>query len=907
MQDNAVSGNGSFLKRIDSFIASMVVSWVRTVRKAPVICLFAVVLLTGLSAAYAVHSFSIRTDTESMLSSDLPFQKNQARFTSFFPDMGDELVVVIDAADAGLAEQASHILVSSLSQQKSVIVSAVDFEDLPYFRKNGLLYLSTKELGSLSDDLARAQPFLSVLAADPSLHGLEKLLDLIYGQTEHDTSEFDAVLPGILGNMTTVTGAVAANGEHSRRQMPWSHIFQGSGSEGLSETRRLILVRPVLDHTGFEPAGQAIEAVNRIARDAGLIHENGVDFCLTGAPVLDQDELESVKSGMLWPSLISFLSVTLLLVAGMRSGWLIVGMLSALLSGLAITAGFAFVSVGTLNLISVTFAVLFIGLSVDFGLHYGLRYRENRIKAMDNAEALESAARTVGTPLVLSALSAMIAFFSFLPTQYIGLAQLGLISGVGMAAALLLNLTCLPAVLTLFPPTFGAPSEQPGRLARLKLALENYPVRRPRVVAALALVLAVASGSACLFLRFDTDPLSLKDPNTESMVCLAKVFADPRINPYQINVLAEGRDQAVERTRALEALPEVGGVVNLMRLVPEGQKEKLSMIEDLSFVMGPGFMSPVPVALDAGALLDARQAMIRQMSSIALHTKNQDLAAAARTFSDALGAFPPSPDALSVLDERLFDSLSTQIARIRDMLEVSAPVTVQDIPPELASRYLAADGQTYRLEVHPSADVRGGGAALNQFANAVARVAPNDSSGDPMVITEAGRTVIGAFILAASITLVLVVGLVLMVFQTVREVILVFVPVILAGLLTMATAVLIGMPLNLANVIVLPLLVGLGVAGAIHVLGRARLTPEDLASVIGSSTPRAVTYSALTTIASFGSLAISTHLGTRSMGILLTLALVYALFCNLWILPALAALWPGKGAAAQGGERGGDE
>jgi hypothetical protein len=218
----------------------------------------------------------------------------------------------------------------------------------------------------------------------------------------------------------------------------------------------------------------------------------------------------------------------------------------------------------------------------------------------------------------------------------------------------------------------------------------------------------------------------------------------------------------------------------------------------------------------------------------------------------------------------------------------AAPVTLDDLPPEIRAREIDASGRA-RVQAFPKADLRDA-AALRDFVAAVRDVAPR-ATGTPVVILEAGDAVIRAFQQAAAISLVLVLALAAVVLRRLRDVVLVFAPLLLAALLTVAATVVFAIPFNLANVIVLPLMFGLGVAGSIHMVLRARdaTAPEDL---FATSTPRAVVFSALTTIGSFGSIALSGHPGTASMGLLLTIAITATLVCTLVVLPALMAVWP---------------
>ncbi|GEO80736.1 MMPL family transporter [Pararhodospirillum oryzae] len=867
--------------RLERALVRACVAWIGAVMRRPRLVLAGLVVVMALSGGAIATHLGIRTDTSAMLSPDLPFQQDLARYKAAFPTQGDEILVVLDSLDPNRIDTAAQDLVAALAGRPDVIASVQDVAGLPFFRQNGLLYLPLDRLEALSDSLIRAQPLLGGLWHDPSLRGLADALDLALGpQAQAAGMAPPQMLAPVLDRLADVVPTAA---QAQGPGLDWSSVLAVRGNTAGTPGRRLIVVRPVLDHGSLSPAGQAMAAVREAARAQGLTPEAGFRVRLTGGAALAQEELGTVRSSMGLANLVSLGVVALLLVIGLRSGVLIGATLSALLAGLVLTAGFAAVAVGTLNLISVAFAVLFIGLSVDFGLHYGLRYRELVAAGTANAQALIEAARGTGPSLVLSALAATLAFLAFLPTDYLGLAQLGLISGAGMGIALLLNLSVLPAFLTLWPARVRPLGAGP------LVGLGRVPERHPRVVLGITAVLAGLAVGVALHLRFDADPLNLKDPATESVSTLFDVMAEPGVDPYAVNVLAADPAEARRLGEALRALPEVKGVASLPALIPADQDDKQDVIADLAAVLGPTLAGPRGPAPDGDALAQARARLIALLTQTSARADAGAVGVAAGRLAQALAAQPDDPATLARLDQGLMGGLVPVLARLRDGLD-ARPVGLDDVPAVLRQRY-EGEGGVLRLEVFPAADLRDAKARA-AFVDAVRGVAPH-ATGAPITIVEAAATMLSAFTEAAVIALVLVSAMLLAMVPRLKALVLVFAPVLLAGVLTGAAAELLGQALNLANVIVLPLLVGLGVAGAIHVVGRAR-EAGAMTQVLESSTPRAVVFSALTTVASFGSLALSAHPGTASMGVLLTLALSFSLVCTLGVLPAVMVAWPDR-------------
>ncbi|HEY9536026.1 MAG TPA: MMPL family transporter, partial [Kiloniellaceae bacterium] len=423
--------------------------WVGGVSRRPVlVVLLCLAVSVGLAWLAAV-TLTINTSTDDMLSKELPFRAQNEAVDAAFPQLVDTLTIALDAPDALAAEAAAGRLAAALAAQPAVAQSVFLPQGGPFFRQNGLLYLSAVELQALGDRLAGAQPLLAALQADPSLRGLADLLELAVTE---GTDGGGADLARFLDRLAEVAVALQ---EDPGARLSWSALLS-DGGETAEDRRRFVVVKPVIDFGSLAPLAGVVAAIERAASDLGLTGENGYRLRVTGEPLMLQDELESVKSGIGVVGLISTLLVALVLFGGLRSWRLAVPILVTLVAGLTWTAGFAALAVGELNIISVAFAVLFIGLSVDFGIHFSLRAQESRIGGLAPPAALVEAAGITGGPLLLCAVTSALAFFSFFPTAYRGLSELGLIAGAGMVIALFLNLTLLPALLRLLPAPPGA-------------------------------------------------------------------------------------------------------------------------------------------------------------------------------------------------------------------------------------------------------------------------------------------------------------------------------------------------------------------------------------------------------------------------------------------------------------------
>jgi len=511
-----------------------------------------------------------------------------------------------------------------------------------------------------------------------------------------------------------------------------------------------------------------------------------------------------------------------------------------------------------------------------------MRYKEELNRTKNYDLALSEAAKGAGGMLTLAAVAAAISFFSFIPTSYRGLAELGMISGMSMFIALISNLTLLPALLKLMPKDMEIKLPKSSMLTRLR-----FPVRRHRKrilgVAALAGVISLALLTQ---LRFDFNPLNMKDPNTESVATFLDMLKDLNTTPYTIDVLAANLNEAKDVAAKLEKLPVVDKAVTLASFIPDDQNEKIDIIADMTLVLQP-LVTPSQGA--APSMDKERQALEKfqiKLREAGVNNSDPAFAVSMKRLADALDKLKSAPgwpeNALKQLRESVLGDLPQNLAQIQKLLQPQH-VEFKDLPQDLRERYVTADGLA-RVEVFPKINVIDN-KELRRFVSEVQKAAPN-AIGTPVSLVEGGDTVVQACLQATVIALCAAFILLLLVLQSISSAFLVLLPLILAMAMTAASSVILNLPLNLANIIALPLLLGLGIAFGIYLVMRKR-SGLDVEHLFRSSTPRAVLFSALTIMASFGSLAFSEHRGMSGLGLLLTIAVSFALLCTLVILPAI--------------------
>ena len=844
-------------------------------RHARMVAAIAGIASAGLGV-YTANNIAIDTDTANMMAPDLPWRQQEAALDRAFPQNANLIVAVIDGATPDLAEDAAERLATALSERLGTpdgpFLSVRRPDGGPFFRRNGLLFLSIDELREIAERTIESQPLIGALVADPSLVGLFDVLGQALDGIERGeiaADRFDRPLQAIAKTVEDELGGRFA-------PLSWQTLLSGR-TPGPLELRRFVLIQPRLDFSVLQPGAAATATIRTTATALDLDPAHGVYLRLTGPVPLADDEFASLSEGTGVATVLSFVLVCLLLLLALHSWRLILAIVLTLLAGFVVTAAFATATVGALNLVSVAFAAIFFGIAVDFGIQFAVRYRQERHRIDDLSEALRRAGASIGPSLTLAAATTAAGFLSFTPTDYAGVSELGLIAGFSMAVALALNLTLLPALLVLLRP-----SGEAGAIGFLWAAgLDRWLAARSGPVIGGAVLVAAICAILAPRLDFDEDPINLKDRNMESVSAMHDLASQPDTTPYLINVLAPSLDMAQQLAARLEALPEVRQVVTLAAFVPENQAAKLAILEDLALVLGPT-LEPAPnaaprAAPDLERKLAALVAALRQGNQASPATDRL-----ARALEAAQARLNREPGVTARLERALLSALPGQLDSLRAALTAGS-VALGDLPEDLRATWLAADGRA-RIEVYPRDDARDP-AVNTRFIAAVRAVAP-DATGAPVTLLESGRTVVRAFSVAAVSALGAVVLLLAFVLRRVRDVALVLAPLGLSALMTVGIAVALGWPVTYANIITLPLMLGIGVGFSIYFVIDWR-AGED--RPLQSPTARAVLFSALTTMAAFGSLALSSHPGTADMGKLLAMALTATLIAVLVLLPALLA------------------
>ena len=845
----------------DGLVSRLLSSWVSVVTSHAWLSVVCLALTTILASWISIDQFKMNSDTEDLIQQTGSWRKDFDAYKAEFPLLVDTAVIVVSGSSFDAVEQTSKDLALRIEAQGENFQDIYAIAADGFFRDHALMYMDMDDLEEMADRLAEAQPMLTAVAEDPSLQGVLKLL--IDGIENEPEAGFAKIV-----ELLTLSAEAVSMGVDPK--ISWTDEFFDTQGE---KVYQLVLLKARKNFEATLPNKQIMLNLRKIVSEANI--DDSVEVRITGEIALSHEEIEAAQSGIKTAGFVSIVLLTLILGFGIRSWKIVVATFLMLFAGITWTSALAMLTVGEYNTLSLVFLVMFFGLGVDFAIHYCLRYHEAVTKTNDNTMALKLASGNVGKAIILCTVTTAIGFLGFVPTDYSALADLGIISAGGMFVAAFLTFTLLPVFFRLV----GAPAASSPVLLISAEKIVGIVVRNKPAFLSLIAMLTLLAVYYVRDVHFDFSVLALRDPNSESMVALTELQEEGLVTDYTLSIVSDKLDQ---NWSALESLASVEKVNTPSSYVPENQEDKLYILEDLQFLLlsalEPVRVQNTPTDGELRASIEALRTAIAGWD-----LSNKELESNVLRLDTALAAIiEMDPHAVQVWQTGALDNLKVELAWLRRALNVSA-IRFEDLPQGLKSRLIGQNGQylTLVLPQESIADVD----ALSRFVESVRAIAPN-ATGRPAIEWGVGKIVVRSFQTAMLIAVTSIFVILLVSLRSLVDTILVLVPLFLTGLFTAAATVIFNMPVNMASVLVLPLIFGLGVDNGIHVIERYR-GDHDVGKLMHTSTPRAVLLSTLTTIGTFAALSLSPHQGTASIGLLLTVAILFLLVFTVILLPAL--------------------
>ncbi len=894
-------------------LARLLAGFVGGVGRHPVAVLAACLGLVAGSVYLAYAKLEYHTQRNDLLSAHKECQKRWQKYLDAFGD-DDDMVVVVEGGDRASKMAALDAVAARVKQRPDRFDRVFHKADLRPLHDRAILFLPPAELDAIRGRLDRMDPLLGRFAPIAwQMLSLETLLTKSVSVLEAQKAGKE--LPDTDRDLLTQLPAVARSAADSLRDPaayhnPWGLAGAASGPSlgQLTEeqyaftpdgTLGLLVCRPLKADASFTPAREANEAMRGILADVGAAFP-ALKLGLTGMPVLETDEMaqsdiDSERAS--WLALGGVAVLYLVVYRGFRYPALTV---LSLLAGTVWALGWATLTVGHLNILSATFAVMLIGMG-DYGVLWVARYDEARKAGQSVADAMRTTAEHAGPSILTAAVTTALAFFATMLADFKAVTELGWIAGCGVLACAAACFTVMPAALVVQERVrarlragqvkgTGGDDEPQGVLSFspapvVPFSLSLPAARHPRRVLAAGLLVVVTVGGFAARLGYDHNLLHLQGEGLDSVAWEHKLIDHAAGATWDAMSLAATPEEALALKARYEARPEVGKVVEVASLVPADQAAKLPVvraIHDRLAGLPAADRLPAPLGSSPAGL----KALIARVGP--LGWSDAALAPAVADLRTALDSTPPAVAAarLREFDRHLARDLAADLRRLRTVSR-PAPITLADVPAALRERYVGEDGQ-YLVRAFAK-DSLWDYPRLEAFTD-VARGVDPGATGKAFRTLEGLDQMKSGFERAGVYALVAIVAVLLLDFRRLAPLGLALFPLAVGVALTLGVMGLCGVALNPANLIALPLIVGVGVDNGVHVLhdyrGRDRRVPYRL----GSATGRGVLVAALTTILGFGTLMVARHKGMASLGLALTLGQTFCMLAALVLLPALLRL-----------------
>ena len=870
-------------------------------------------VLAILSLWVTAQKLTFKTGRGDLVAKGLPYVEQYKNYREQFEDLEGMVVVVEGKNPADMAGFAEALAIK-LQAQSHLFSQVVYKIDTHYFRSRFLLYLNQDELQSLTRKLVDHQGFLESVNGAPGLHTLlssinaeissgmvdSLLTDFLGGDDEEETADAGglSLLIRLLEEMTR-----HLMGETGYRS-PWQALFTGSGDSlrekgyMVSENDDLlfILVVPNEDETSFTGYKDAVA----LARQ--YIAETQKDFPditvgLTGEEVISSDEMVTTQADVETASKIALTGVALLFIIAYRGVVKPLLAVFCLLLALCWTIGFTTLTIGHLNILSIVFTTILIGLGIDFGIHILERYKEERLKGNEILEALQKTVQGTGRGNFSGAITTAMAFGAMVLTDFIGIVELGWIAGWGILFCMVAMLLVLPALITLEekwrkPHYAQEKTATPKQKQWVDKLFDHY-----YLIIGLCTVLVLIASVSLKDLRFDYNLLNLQAKGTEAVQYEMKILESAGRSAWSAAMLADSLEEVQQKELQLKALPTVARFESISVVIPEHQEENLLTIrKDLAPLLKELEVEPEDVAFSLKAL---NKTLKRIQFKLQGGEEGGDPLDPVRVAGNRLRNFLEKSQKIEqgLAESRLenFSALLfTDYRDLMDELKANAEprlVRLEEIPPKLRERYISKKGK-YVIHIYPSVDIWDLD-ERRKYLNDLRSVDPN-VTGTAVHMFESTRLMKEGYVKGGLYAMTAIIIYLFFLFRNARTVFFVLLPVLAGSIWTVGVMELIGLKLNMANLVILPLILGVGVVNGIHITHRYREEEDKHASVLGKSTGQAVVLSSFTTMIGFGSLMVADHSGVFSLGLVLTIGVFNCLIASITFLPALLKLSTAK-------------
>lgn len=885
----------------ESFVARGLRLLAHWVCHYPRLCFYPQVVLMVLAVFYTVERLQFSTSRNDLVGADKKYHHNFLEFKKEFGAQ-DDLVAVVESEDQEKNRQFVERLGARLDAETNLFSDVFYKGDLKVLGRKALMFLDEPMLKELHSTLSDFQPFLQRFGTASNLNSLFRLVNAQFvAARPEQNAENEAMVKALPALTRIVSQASDALDRPGTPPSPGLAVLFGGGPETeqsqyitfASNRIYLVTARALREDLN----GDAVDRLRTLVRQTQA-EVPGLNVAITGEPVLELDEMNQSQTDTTVATIVSFVLVALIFIYGYSESGRPIKATLCLLPGLAYTMGFTTFAVGHLNILTITFAPILIGLAIDFGVHLITRYEEELRRGHTEHEAMEIAMVNTGLGIFTGCVTTSAAFLAMGATNFRGIQEMGIISGGGLIVCLIPMITMLPVLLLRGRQNVLDHAAPPQVDHRARI--ERVWLDRPWTVLGLTVVSVVVCLQQLPKVRFDYNLLNMQSKGLPAVVFEKKLIDSANKSVLFGAVVADSLEEAMRMEGILTNLPTVGSVESMSRFLGIDQSGKLEEIRGIKqevnrIQFAEMDLDPVGVK-PLGETLTFTQGYLEWAGNTVKKDGDEKLYQELRSLRTTLHEFvrkmhrneTEASGKLAKFQQALFRDVQETFQALRHQ-EDTGPVRAEDLPATFRSRFIGQTGK-FLLQVYPKADVwqrENQEKFVQELRHALDPKQSNHPiiTGTPVQLLEYTSLLVRSYMEAAGYALATIAVLVFIHFRSLAAVGLSLLPVLIGTLWTVGLMVWLGLPFNPANIMTLPLVVGVGVTNGIHILNR--FSEEHSPSILARSTGKAVVVSALTTVAGFGSLVLADHQGIKSLGMIMAVGTAACMAAALTCLPAL--------------------
>jgi uncharacterized protein len=862
-------------------------------------------ILFGLSVYYTITNLQFSTNRNDLVGADKRYHHNFIEFKKEFPGQ-DDIAAVVESEDAEKNRQFVERLGAKLEKETNLFREVFYKGDLKMLGPKALLFLEEQQLRELQSTLADYRPFLAQFSKATNLNSL---FQLVNNQFRNARQEANAENESLVKALPALQRIIDLGADAIRRPgvapSPGVTALFDAGPQAQAQEYitfgkgRFYLINV---RTGREEDNQrAVERLRQLVAET-QVEVPGINVGVTGEPVLEFDEMEQSQRDSMIASIISLITTALIFIYGYQETGRPIKAVITLLVGLGYTMGYTTLVVGHLNILTITFFPILIGLAIDFGVHLITRYEEELRHGQSDRVSLERAMVNTGLGIFTGAFTTAGAFFAMGLTDFKGIKEMGIISGGGLLICLVPMMTMLPVLLLRGKQNKIDEVDSAAPKVDRRAQLEKLWLDRPFTVIGIAMVLCVFAGLEIRKVYFDYNLLNMQSKGLPAVIFEHKLVDSAEKSVLFAAVIADNEQEARALDASISKLPSVGSTDTMSKFIGSDQGARLQIIGQIKRDVASIRFPPVDmdkVNIDALSLtlwslhgyLGLAVSMVEDENDEKLADQLRAMRRSIEEFRHAMLTGDPKhvSQRLANYQQALFRDIAGTFRALRTQ-DNSSPLRAEDLPPALRNRFIGKTGK-HLIQVYPKGNVWER-KVQEDFVRELRQVDP-DVTGTPVQLLEYTTLLKDSYVEAAYYALAAIAILVFFHFRNVACVILALLPVVIGTTWMVGVMGWQNIPFNPANIMTLPLVIGIGVTNGIHILNR--FAEEQNPSILAKSTGKAVLVSALTTIAGFGSLIPAKHQGIASLGAVMSVGVATCMIAGLTFLPAVLTLLIRKG------------